>query len=214
MIGHWDFWMSKHHMTVKQRCRKGIPNSVRGLAWQKLCGADVLCVNNTGKYGELVAEADRWVQELDCASCLSLISHPYSVQIIYVKTTLCATLWNLMPKKLAHIAWVWTSDIRSEVVILCGVLCALPCVSLPADHPLQQYLEIIDRDLDRTFPHNERFSIVGGEGQKELRVWFIEYEIATTELHVLLTWGRLDTFCTTIYHSHRKGCYVIITIVS
>eukprot|EP00041_Stephanoeca_diplocostata_P014048 m.252170 g.252170 ORF g.252170 m.252170 type:complete len:500 (+) comp19557_c0_seq3:192-1691(+) len=112
MISNWDFWMSKHPMKVKQRCRKGIPNSIRGRAWQMLCGADVLCSNNRGKYEELVAEADR----------------------------------------------------------------------LPSDHPLQQYLEIIDRDLDRTFPHNERFSIVGGEGQKELRDVLRAYAVYNEEL--------------------------------
>ena len=41
--------------------------------------------------------------------------------------------------------------------------------NLPADDPLQTFLEIVERDLDRTFPHHDQFNIKGGDGQKELR---------------------------------------------
>jgi len=40
---------------------------------------------------------------------------------------------------------------------------------LSEDHPLQTFLEIVERDLDRTFPHHDQFNIKGGDGQKELR---------------------------------------------
>lgn len=40
---------------------------------------------------------------------------------------------------------------------------------LPADHALQEFLEIIERDLDRTFPHHDFFREKGGSGQQELR---------------------------------------------
>lgn len=41
--------------------------------------------------------------------------------------------------------------------------------ALAPDSPLQEFMEVIERDLDRTFPHNERFSVRGGDGQAELR---------------------------------------------
>lgn len=41
--------------------------------------------------------------------------------------------------------------------------------ALAQDSPLQEFMEVIERDLDRTFPHNERFSVRGGDGQAELR---------------------------------------------
>jgi hypothetical protein len=86
---------------VKARCRKGIPNSLRGWAWRCLCGADQLEVNAPpGRFNQLVAEAE----------------HPVN-----------------------------------------------------ATGPMAEYLEIIERDLDRTFPHNDRFSVKGGEAQEELR---------------------------------------------
>jgi len=37
------------------------------------------------------------------------------------------------------------------------------------DGEMATYLEVIERDLDRTFPHNDRFSVKGGDGQQELR---------------------------------------------
>ena len=35
---------------VKERCRKGIPQSVRSRAWQYLCGSKFLMENNKGRF--------------------------------------------------------------------------------------------------------------------------------------------------------------------
>ena len=52
----------------------------------------------------------------------------------------------------------------------------------PQNAIMADYLEIIERDLDRTFPHNERFSQVGGEGQLELRKVLRALAMANKEL--------------------------------
>lgn len=39
MFENWEKWMTKHPKKVRDRCRKGIPASLRPLAWQYLCGA-------------------------------------------------------------------------------------------------------------------------------------------------------------------------------
>jgi hypothetical protein len=41
MLTHWDEWASTKPGHVKQRCRKGIPDAVRGRAWLAMVGADV-----------------------------------------------------------------------------------------------------------------------------------------------------------------------------
>ncbi|XP_067944391.1 TBC1 domain family member 10A-like [Watersipora subatra] len=46
MIYNWDFWMSKRFATVRKRCRKGIPESLRGRAWQYLSCAHKLQEDN------------------------------------------------------------------------------------------------------------------------------------------------------------------------
>ena len=35
---------------LKERCRKGIPSSMRGRAWQHLCGAHELLLKNKGVF--------------------------------------------------------------------------------------------------------------------------------------------------------------------
>uniref|UniRef100_F6YRM0 Rab-GAP TBC domain-containing protein n=3 Tax=Ciona intestinalis TaxID=7719 RepID=F6YRM0_CIOIN len=54
MLDNWDLWMAKKFSKVKQRCRKGIPSSLRGRAWQLLCGSNLLQRQNVGKYEELL----------------------------------------------------------------------------------------------------------------------------------------------------------------
>ncbi|OQR76330.1 TBC1 domain family member 10A-like [Tropilaelaps mercedesae] len=38
MLANWDLFTSKKFSKVRDRCRKGIPSSMRMLAWQYLCG--------------------------------------------------------------------------------------------------------------------------------------------------------------------------------
>ena len=39
MLADWQHSVTRRHAVVKRRCRKGIPDSVRGRAWQALCGS-------------------------------------------------------------------------------------------------------------------------------------------------------------------------------
>lgn len=39
MIEHWNDYMTGKFDIIKRRCRKGIPDSLRGRAWKHLCGA-------------------------------------------------------------------------------------------------------------------------------------------------------------------------------
>ena len=40
MLSDWDGFMLKNYRKVRERCRKGIPASLRASAWTKLCGAN------------------------------------------------------------------------------------------------------------------------------------------------------------------------------
>jgi len=51
MLKNWDSVSQKKKL--KSRCRKGIPDAVRGQVWMKLTGADELKINSKGKYNEL-----------------------------------------------------------------------------------------------------------------------------------------------------------------
>ncbi|KAK3083693.1 hypothetical protein FSP39_001531 [Pinctada imbricata] len=52
MFENWEKWMSKRFRKVKDRCRKGIPPSLRSRAWQFLCGSKFLMEHNKGRYEE------------------------------------------------------------------------------------------------------------------------------------------------------------------
>ncbi len=45
MLEDWDQYMLKHYKKVRERCRKGIPSSVRARAWMHLCGAKYQLMN-------------------------------------------------------------------------------------------------------------------------------------------------------------------------
>ncbi|BFZ18383.1 hypothetical protein BsWGS_21422 [Bradybaena similaris] len=52
MFINWDKWMSKRFKKVKDRCRKGIPPSLRARAWQHLCGSHFVLEQNRGVFEE------------------------------------------------------------------------------------------------------------------------------------------------------------------
>lgn len=39
MLSNWSYYMTEKYEKVRERCRKGIPPSLRGRAWKNLCGA-------------------------------------------------------------------------------------------------------------------------------------------------------------------------------
>ncbi|KJH48804.1 TBC domain protein [Dictyocaulus viviparus] len=39
MLDNWTYFMDERYTTIRDRCRKGIPPSIRGKAWKYLCGA-------------------------------------------------------------------------------------------------------------------------------------------------------------------------------
>eukprot|EP00040_Diaphanoeca_grandis_P028324 m.163829 g.163829 ORF g.163829 m.163829 type:complete len:544 (+) comp31307_c0_seq1:262-1893(+) len=114
MMNDWDKWMANKGDKIKNRCRKGIPATVRGKAWKYLCGANALVETQQGVFEKYVNEANQLV--------------------------------------------------IGENVEVDG------------------FLDVIDKDLDRTFPHHERFSVEGGEGQRELRSVLRAYCMYNKEL--------------------------------
>ena len=46
---NWNHFYGRRHAKVKQRVRKGIPDPVRGLAWQMLAGSRELVQLNPGQ---------------------------------------------------------------------------------------------------------------------------------------------------------------------
>ncbi|XP_033627938.1 carabin-like [Asterias rubens] len=64
MLDDWDKWMSKKPKKVRERCRKGIPCSIRSRAWQHLCGSKKLYEQNKASWEELdTMEGDpKWLE--------------------------------------------------------------------------------------------------------------------------------------------------------
>ncbi|KAG1652627.1 TBC1 domain family member 10B [Nymphon striatum] len=73
MFYNWEKYMTKKYRKVenrfnlvRDRCRKGIPPSVRGRAWQHLCGATYLLDSNKHRFCELDSQPGdpRYVDEI------------------------------------------------------------------------------------------------------------------------------------------------------
>ncbi|KAG7207856.1 hypothetical protein KM043_009455 [Ampulex compressa] len=54
MLNNWSIFMSTNYRKVRERCRKGIPPSVRLRAWLNLCGGELLMNENPNLYEELI----------------------------------------------------------------------------------------------------------------------------------------------------------------
>ncbi|XP_075146236.1 TBC1 domain family member whacked [Haematobia irritans] len=54
MIDNWSLYMSKNYKKIRDRCRKGIPKSIRPRAWFFLSGAYLLKKKNPDLYKELL----------------------------------------------------------------------------------------------------------------------------------------------------------------
>ncbi|VDP74145.1 unnamed protein product [Echinostoma caproni] len=44
MCSHWEYWAIKNRFKLRERCRKGIPDSMRCEAWQRLCSSPMVLV--------------------------------------------------------------------------------------------------------------------------------------------------------------------------
>lgn len=66
MLENWERYMAKRFKKVRDRCRKGIPSSMRAKAWQYLSGGNFLMESYKGKFTELDQHPGdpRWVDDI------------------------------------------------------------------------------------------------------------------------------------------------------
>ncbi|KAK6640698.1 hypothetical protein RUM44_012395 [Polyplax serrata] len=66
MLSDWRRYMLKDYKKIKERCRKGIPPSLRSRAWLYLCGGQFLMEQSKGLYDDLCKkEGDpRWMDDI------------------------------------------------------------------------------------------------------------------------------------------------------
>ena len=62
MFVNWDSYIRRNPKQLRRRCRKGIPQAVRSLAWQHLCGAHKLHEQNPKLFDKLLEseEGSKW----------------------------------------------------------------------------------------------------------------------------------------------------------
>lgn len=59
MLKNYDEWMDKRFKKIKSRCRKGIPQSMRSIAWMHLTGAIVAKKSKPNYYQECLANPNK-----------------------------------------------------------------------------------------------------------------------------------------------------------
>lgn len=65
MTKNWDTWNKKKFPKLKERCRKGIPPALRGVAWQHLCGAVQKKEDNKGVFIDLIGKSSDWEHTIE-----------------------------------------------------------------------------------------------------------------------------------------------------
>lgn len=61
MIHNWETFINKKQRKVRFRCQKGIPQAIRSLAWQHMCGAVKLRESNPNLFEQMLNEEDtKW----------------------------------------------------------------------------------------------------------------------------------------------------------
>ena len=61
MFHNWDVFISKRQNKVRQRCQKGIPQSIRSLAWQQLCCSEKMHQKDPDLFNRLLNNGDtKW----------------------------------------------------------------------------------------------------------------------------------------------------------
>ncbi|XP_063220448.1 TBC1 domain family member whacked [Bacillus rossius redtenbacheri] len=66
MFKHWEQFMEKNYKLVRDRCRKGIPSSVRPRAWLFLCGGKVVLDKSNNMFYNLKQQKGdaRWIDDI------------------------------------------------------------------------------------------------------------------------------------------------------
>ena len=66
MLDSWDKFMLDRFKKVRQRCRKGIPTSIRPRAWQHLCGAKFRMTRHPKAFDHFVQEPgeQKWIDDI------------------------------------------------------------------------------------------------------------------------------------------------------
>ncbi|KAK3752723.1 hypothetical protein QZH41_018687 [Actinostola sp. cb2023] len=76
MLRDWDKWVTKKFKKIKERCRKGIPPSVRGEAWQCLSGSKIKAQENPGMFERLDAKSSpEWEGDIEKDLCRTFPYH-------------------------------------------------------------------------------------------------------------------------------------------
>lgn len=135
MLSNWSYFMDNKYEKVRERCRKGIPPSLRGRAWKHLCGAAFHMEFSVNKH----------VFEVNNPSILLLYNCQWrnpKPNIVFNKNPLFKQTFTF---------------IISEIVP-----CFQEVSSQPGD---PRWVEDIKKDLNRQFPEHVMFSRSGPYGK-------------------------------------------------
>ncbi|KAK7789461.1 hypothetical protein R5R35_005859 [Gryllus longicercus] len=66
MLSTWEKFMTRHYKKVRERCRKGIPASVRPRAWLYLCGGQLVLQQRSDLFAQLATQNGdpRWIDDI------------------------------------------------------------------------------------------------------------------------------------------------------
>ena len=84
---NWNHFYGRRHAKVKQRVRKGIPDAVRGLAWQMLAGSRELVQLNPGQHvcvTSLMASVIIWSADAASVEVTDVLLVPFC-RILYIE---------------------------------------------------------------------------------------------------------------------------------
>lgn len=101
MVNSFDKFKRKKPEILKSRCRKGVPYSMRGLAWEYLTGADKLISKNKGLFNKLL-EKDSTEYERDLGMVMKDLHRTFPKHELFSSAEGQTSLQQLLTALLAY----------------------------------------------------------------------------------------------------------------
>ena len=201
MLKNWNTWITtpKLYRKIKLRCRKGIPEKLRGIVWMTLTKANILKQNNPGIFYNLLIEPVETTLVDGIALGVGTNNNSSSSSsTAFIKPT------------------INTCNIINTDIVLPTSSSSLPPSNNISHPPINEsfrgIIDTIERDISRTFPSLEMFHDAQGTGQASLFRILVAYARYDPEVSYCQGMGFIVALFLT-YLSEEDTFWLLVSIM-
>lgn len=145
MLNSWDYYMKHKFAKVKERCRKGIPHSLRVRAWLYLCGGKSLMEQHPRLYEDLLTKPakDEHIRDINKDLHRLFPDHEMFVENAQGRQELFCVLkaYSILNSQVGYC--------QAQ-----GVIAAFLLMHMPAEQAFWSFVAICDKYLIGYYSHN------------------------------------------------------------